>query len=1009
MNCVILHTALLFAFAAAPLLLAAQSPDELYEQGKSEYAKGNYRAAQQHFHRAWQSSIQAQGSGQAGELRYLARLARAHLRLREHEQALRHFQAALAIAQNTSGPQSEAAADCHLDIGNTYAQMYEPAPAIAAYRQALEIIEQTYGQESSQAGNAWMNIGTVFHKMGSYQDAETYYLRAFQVFQKSSAPDSEDFNRIYSNMGYLYRKQGDLQKALDYGQKALEIKLKNYAADHPSVAKYHRNIGKVYQQMGAYQAALPYMQEGLRIAEAALGSSHPQAAGAMTELAGVYADLKDYPTALRLYRSGQKRLEQALPPDHPYVLGGYFNLAVVYREQGARQEALAHYQFALKKLGARGYRPTNLIAQACQDIAETWLELNALDSALAYCQLGLQELSADSGSFNDHWDDNPDLGSIQDELACLKLLGTKALVLEALAGQQERPEFMLKAALSTVQLALRLIGKLRQGYASDASRQHLNIGTAELYKTGVKTAMRLYRITGDAAYLWQAFEISESSKASLLWRSLNEGWALLDAELPQAERAALARREKQIANMEEALAEAAELNRAESAQALQSALFEAKQAYAEQLATLEQAYPKFRQLRYALPALDQAALMKKLAAERTSLLAYFYDDRQIYLFLLDENGLQGFAQALPTDFEASIRGIRAVDIATFAYQNSTAAAYLQRVHLLYDLLIGPSHSKLAGKNRLLIIPHGILNYLPFELLAPAKGETSFRSQAYLLREFSIHYAWSAAIWAKAPPERHKASLAFAGFAPSYPAEASPSGYRSQLAELTFSASEAKAGKRWFGGKVFLEGDATESAFRESAPRCRILHLAAHAIADDERPLQSGIAFSLGGDTLADGFLHAYEIYQLALPAELAVISACNSGFGRLAEGEGAISLGRAFFHAGCRSIVVSQWLANDHSSAQLMVNFYDYLAQGFAKDEALRQAKLDYLEAADPLTAHPYFWAGLVAVGDMRPISSNERSSRKWLWLMGLAVFLLVFLAFARSKYGYQRGTALRR
>lgn len=994
----LLHTVLLLVCAAAPLLLAAQSPDELYERGKSEYAKGNYRAAQRHFHRAWQASIRAQGSGQEGELRYLARLARAHLKLREHEQALQHLHAALAIAQNTSGPQSEAAADCHLDIGNAYAQMYEPDQAIAAYQQALAIIEQTYGQESSQAGNAWMNIGTVFHKMGSYQDAETYYLQAFQVFQASSAPDSEDFNRIYSNMGYLYRKQGDFQKALDYGQKALEIKLKNYAADHPSVAKYHRNIGKVYQEMGAYQAALPYMKEGLRIAEAALGSSHPQAAGAMTELAGVYADLKDYRSALRLYRSGQKRLEQALPPDHPYVLAGYFNLAVVYREQGERQEALAHYRFALEKLGARDYRPVSLIAQACQDIAETWVELNGLDSALSYCQLGLQELSADGGGSTPRWDSNPDLSSIQDELACLKLLCTKALVLEALAGQQEQPALMLKAALSTVQLALRLIGKLRQGYASEASRQHLNTGTAGLYKTGVKTAMRLYRNTGDAAYLWQAFEISESSKASLLWRSLSEGWALLGAELPQAESTALARLEKQIAELEEALAEAAERNRPESAQALQSALFESKQAYTELLATLEEAYPKFRQLRYAAPALDQAELMKKLAAERTSLLAYFYDDRQLYLFLLDEKGLQGFAQALPADFEASIRGIRAVDIASFGQQNSTAAAYLQRVHLLHDLLIGPCRNELAGKRRLIIIPHGILNYLPFELLAPAKGETGFRSQAYLLRAFSIHYAWSAAIWAKPPPERPKAPLAFAGFAPSYPAEASPSGYRSQLAELTFSASEAKVGKQWFGGEVFVEGDATESAFRESAPRCRILHLAAHAIADDERPLRSGLAFSLEGDTLSDGFLHAYEIYKLALPAELAVISACNSGFGQLAEGEGAISLGRAFFHAGCRSIVVSQWLANDHSSAQLMAYFYDYLAQGFAKDEALRQAKLDYLDASDALTAHPYFWAGMTAVGDMRPIPASAPSYRKWLWLIGLAGLLAIAFAWVRRR-----------
>ncbi len=1000
------HTALFLLCAAAPLLLAAQTPDELLERGKGEYARGNYRSAQELFQRAWASDKEAGSSGQESELRYRSALGQAHLKLREHDQALQHFKAALSIAQVAHGQQSEAVARCYLDIGNVYAQMYEPEQAVAAYLEALQIFEQEYGRESSSAGNALMNIGTAIQKMGNYQDAESYYLRAYQVFQRSSAPDSEDFNRIYSNMGYLYRKRGDLQKALEFGQKALEIKLKNYPGEHPSVAKYYTNVGKVYQQLGAHEAALPYMEEGLRIAESALGSNHPQTAGAMGELAGVYADLNNYPMALRLYREGRQRLEKTLPPDHPYVLASSFNLATVYRVQGANQEALAQYQYVLNALNARSYRPVSLIARACLDIADVWLELDHLDSALAYGQRGLQELSGNHGRPLEHWANNPDLSDIQDELALLKLLESKTRILESFAKRQEQPELMLQAALSTVELALCLISRLRQGYASEASRQHLNTGSSGLYQTGVRSAMKLYHLTGQAIFLWKAFEISESSKASLLWRNLNEDLALLSAGLPETEGARLRQLEKQMADLEEELADAAERNLPESVQALQSALFDSRQAYTELLAGLEQAYPRFYALRNALPDLDQTVLIKKLEDERSSMLAFFYDENDVYIFLLNQSALHGFSQALPPDFEASIRGLRSTDIGAFSYSNDMAAAYLQQVHLLYELLIGPCRSALNDESRLLIVPHGMLNYLPFELLAPSIGHVDFRKQAYLLRSFPIHYAWSAALWANPAPERKTASLAYAGFAPDYPMVPANSGYRSQLAGLTFSASEVKLGKQRFGGEVLLDASATESAFRDIAPRSAILHLAAHAMVYDERPLRSGLAFSVQDDSLDDGFLHAYEIYNLELPAELAVLSACNSGYGRLEEGEGAISLGRAFFHAGCRSIIMSQWLANDHSSARLMDFFYQHLAQGLPKDQALRQAKLDYLNAADALTAHPYFWAGMTAIGNMNPISPKGRllrvSQPLWPWLIGLSALVLSMLAFARIKFGHR-------
>lgn len=166
-----------------------------------------------------------------------------------------------------------------------------------------------------------------------------------------------------------------------------------------------------------------------------------------------------------------------------------------------------------------------------------------------------------------------------------------------------------------------------------------------------------------------------------------------------------------------------------------------------------------------------------------------------------------------------------------------------------------------------------------------------------------------------------------------------------------------------------------------------LHLATHAQADDREPLRSGLWFSGLTDTLEDGYLNALEIYNLNLSADLAVMSACNTGFGQLEEGEGVMSLGRAFSYAGCRSVLMSLWLADDVSTSKIMDHFYEEMATGQSKTDALQLAKQKYLEQADALTAHPYYWAHLVIVGENNPITAPSMG-----WFFGLAMAGLLIL-----------------
>jgi hypothetical protein len=171
----------------------------------------------------------------------------------------------------------------------------------------------------------------------------------------------------------------------------------------------------------------------------------------------------------------------------------------------------------------------------------------------------------------------------------------------------------LLESLNTILLAVRLIEENEAGLPVGSSRQYLSTGTAGIFKTGVRVAMALYQKTGDQKFLWQAFELSEKSKASILWRSLNEGSALGAAGIPEQEQQIIAGFEQQIASLEEELARFDEETESLAAAALRSKLFDAKLHYSRQITFLEHNYPAFYQLRYAPPETDRQRLTQKLA------------------------------------------------------------------------------------------------------------------------------------------------------------------------------------------------------------------------------------------------------------------------------------------------------------------------------------------------------------------------------------------------------------
>jgi CHAT domain-containing protein len=300
---------------------------------------------------------------------------------------------------------------------------------------------------------------------------------------------------------------------------------------------------------------------------------------------------------------------------------------------------------------------------------------------------------------------------------------------------------------------------------------------------------------------------------------------------------------------------------------------------------------------------------------------------------------------------------------------------------LFRMLFGKLAKQLPADSKLIVIPDGLLNHVPFESLV--------QNDRYLIQSYQITYLPSASLielLRQAPTastmgrEDQLDLLAFGD--PVFQQRAKNSSGRklpptrsgtkqdawdmTTLAPLPRSRDEVeyiaslipKGRKRLYLGK-----DSTEKTFKqETLSKFKWIHLATHSFIDEQNPDRSAVVLALDADNNEDGFLRATEIADLALDCDLVILSACETGRGRLSSGEGVIGLSRSFFIAGTRSVVVSQWAVSDISTAQLMKDFYRQLVNNIAKPAALREAKLRMINGGSE-TRHPYYWAPFILIG----------------------------------------------
>jgi CHAT domain-containing protein len=473
-----------------------------------------------------------------------------------------------------------------------------------------------------------------------------------------------------------------------------------------------------------------------------------------------------------------------------------------------------------------------------------------------------------------------------------------------------------------------------------------NIHLDELQMSFGKDKYQVYEnivsLKFDRGEMAEAFSFVERSKSrtliDLLERNLETVWEAAGGESAPARQVRRLREELNLL-YNRLNDNAAAARRLEADRAIQEEIAIRERGMAELLRGLGTEKPGWASLQSMTPA-DVSAVQAMLDPDET-LLEYYATGNRFHAFAISCDDITVARDIASTDeIRASLKGV-AFQLSKFnlgaSYLERHSAALLaaMKYHLgaLHDRLVRPLQDFIGDRRSLTIVPHHALHYVPFHAL--------YDGERFLIDTAEVSYAPSASVLKicrarmTAPGPRRDLVLAA-------PDERTPF-IVDEVAALRQSMTDPR---------VFSGAEAGEDVLRRHAPEAGRIHIAAHGVFRADNPMFSSLK-------LGNTWLNLYDIFNLRLGADIVTLSACETGMNAVFEGDELLGLSRGFLYAGAPSLVVSLWVVNDRSTAQLMGRFYKGLAEGHSKRRALRDASLE-VKADQP---HPYYWAPFVLLG----------------------------------------------
>jgi CHAT domain-containing protein/Flp pilus assembly protein TadD len=845
--------------------------------------------------------------------------------------------------------------------------------------------------------------GLEYARLGQYPQALDTYQQQLKLWQFMGAKPQEA--EALEDIADILNRQGKKQEAINTLNQSLEIRRQLNIL--PDEADTLSTLGYIYFSLGAYDSSLDTYQKALSIfRDTGMRSDEITA---LQDMGSVYRKLKNYPEALKLYQQAfliaettgnclhaaqsKYRISQVYldtGKDQPAITSSHETLAIAEKidliEMKFVTQAKINNVLAKSKMKQENYPEALEYAQKAQSLAQQ-SQYRTLEAAmfttLAEVYIALKQ-------------PQKAIQTYRDQLALYQALSwqpEKSQTLYDLA-KLERKEGDLKAALSSISEAIDIIENIRQEIVNPELKTSFFATKQDYYGLKIDILMDLHQQDPTQGYNSQAFDTSERSRARTLLELLNES----NADIRQGVDPKLLDQENALKDKTTALEKqwSELINKNPSDQ--QKAFFqqERKNLLAQYQAiqdTIRAKSPKYAALKYPQP-LTLAQVQQQILDPETALLQYSLGEEKSYLWIITKDGFTSHILPAQKEIETVARKL----LSTLKKFSISTTNTSEAANQLSQLILTPV-AKLNQK-RLVIVPDGVLNYIPFSVLTLNNQTLINQYELVNLPSSSTIALIRQETQNRKPSPKTLAILADPIFSaddqrlktpkkqPISPTNPDLNQLALNRVTKTLQKSRSLADNNQFARLpgtrqeaqailALLPKTQTVAAFDDQAnlnlainpqlSQYRIIHLATHGVFNGEDPADSGIILSLvdAKGSPINGFLRLNEIFNLNLPAELVVLSACETGLGQEIKGEGLVGLTRGFMYAGTPRVLVSLWKVDDQATAELMTRFYKLiLEKKLSPAQALREAQLQMQNETE--WKSPYYWSAFILQGEWR-------------------------------------------
>ncbi|MCB0663825.1 MAG: CHAT domain-containing protein, partial [Saprospiraceae bacterium] len=762
---------------------------------------------------------------------------------------------------------------------------------------------------------------------------------------------------------------GDYGLAKDYLKACIEIRERLYPANHYLLIGPYEVLGIAYEASGNVTKTLSYLEKTRPMITSNYGKGSVLEGYNYENTALGFKSLGLMDSSIYYIKNAHEILTKSLPSNSMEISVHYFSYALVLYDAGYN-----------KKAGELLSRSNAIMETLGMSEADEFSENLALSGMLAI-EGGNLEASADyfERAFNIIRLPNGEYKLIPATLNVLSkyndYLWSKYKITQSATDRSDYENFS-KEYIS-------VSNQFRRHFLDSYTKSVLVKNNAAVYERSIRYFANMHQQDPVQGNLEGIFSLSENARAAKLRDLLDIKKGRL-AGYPEDLWQKEAELKNTIGTLEETI-----LERGQSDSLLQQ-LVKEKAALNQFLQKVKTDYPRLYNLRFNAEFVTLEEVQNRLQ-DHCLVIEYLQDDSFYYALTINKENSNLVKLGGIESIDAKVKNWNSV-----VRKPGVLTEYKNVANDLYRTIILPLHLQ-DSTSKLLIVPVGPLFYVNFETL--------WNGNDYLIMDYEINYAISLDLYFK--PTVRRSSHKIISIAPGFEDNIKEK-YKASLDSLSQAEEDYLKTVRqpWsvklaqeLSGKAALTGlDANEAKVKRVMKNGEVLFFGTHAISNEDDPIRSRLLLAKKpNDKEEDGLLHAYEIFRIPLTANLAVLTACESGLGEIQKGEGMISLAYSLHFAGCPSTVMSLWSVDEKTSTAITGDFFEKLSKGKTKGEALREAKLNYLEASQGDLTHPFYWGGLVFMGQDGRISTESLIPFKYLFL-GIIALMTITWAVLRKR-----------